>query len=67
MALQQITDILNAPVILAGVISPGASIPKALPQVTDEKEEKGGKGNAGGPVEGNHGVGLLFRSFREQQ
>jgi hypothetical protein len=63
MVLQQIADILKTPVILAGVISPGASIPKALLQVTEEKE---GKGNAGGPAEGNDANAQLGESILQQ-
>ena len=63
MVLQQIADILKTPVILAGVISPGASIPKALPQVTEEKE---GKCNAGGPAEGNDANAQLVKSILQQ-
>jgi hypothetical protein len=61
--LQQITDILKTPAILAGVISPGASIPKTLPQVTEEKE---GKCNAGGPAEGNDANAQLVKSILQQ-
>ena len=63
MVLQQIADILKTPVILAGVISPGASIPKTLPQVTEKKE---GKGNACGPAEGNDANAQLVKSTLQQ-
>ena len=61
--LQQLADILKTPVILAGVISPGASIPKTLPQVTKDKE---GKSNAGGPAEGNDANAQLVKSILQQ-
>jgi hypothetical protein len=47
--LQQIGDILKAPVILAGVISRSAAMHSPGPQVTEEEE----KGNAGDPAEGD--------------
>ena len=48
--LQQITGILKTPVGQSGVVSPGASGPPALPQVTEEEEIEG---SAGDPIEGD--------------
>jgi hypothetical protein len=61
--LQQIADILETPAILAGAISPGASIPKTHPQVTEEEE---GKGNASGPAEGNDANAQPAKSIPQQ-
>ena len=52
--LQQLSDILKTPTILAGVISPAAAAPKvdAGKSTAGHKEEEE-ESNAGGPAEGN--------------